>query len=618
MSTRPLYPGARAVHSIWDPTAALFLLHPFAGRGWWIGALIIALQAVLLGALVVAYRRRGRVQRTLDERLRFERVISELSSDFVHAPAARIDAELDRWLTGILGPFALDRAEVRLFAAPDSRPNGICHDLVFCEAEIRQGRVVGITSLDQLPAEAAVDHHALKAAGVQSLLAVPLAVSGHTLGFLAVFMMHRERPWTEELVQGVQLVGEVFAGAIARRDAEAVIRSSDAMSTAVLSSLAARVAVLDHRGSILQINPAWGEPDGDLPPAGENYLGFLRAAAGIASDGIRRTIERVLSGELSEDQRFEYCHSAPNGDRWFEMMVTPLRATGGGAVVAHSDCTSRTRAEAEALHHRTEAAHAARAATLGELAAGLAHELNQPLGAILTNVQAARRLVRLVPPQTELLSEILDDVAADDLRASEVIRRMRALLRKGELNFQAVDLNEITHDVLRLIASDAILRQVRVTPQFEPDLPGVVGDRVQLQQVILNLLVNSMEAMGSIPMERRRLVVRTSHPRPMLVQVAVQDHGPGFSPEVLRRMYDPFFSTKPDGLGMGLSISRSIIDAHGGRIRAFNNPSGGAIVSFTLPIYVSDQAGDVRRIVNSTPVEELVADGKRQADSLRS
>ncbi len=618
MSTRPLYPGARAVHSIWDPTAALFLLHPFAGRGWWIGALIIALQAVLLGALVVAYRRRGRVQRTLDERLRFERVISELSSDFVHAPAARIDAELDRWLTGILGPFALDRAEVRLFAAPDSRPNGICHDLVFCEAEIRQGRVVGITSLDQLPAEAAVDHHALKAAGVQSLLAVPLAVSGHTLGFLAVFMMHRERPWTEELVQGVQLVGEVFAGAIARRDAEAVIRSSDAMSTAVLSSLAARVAVLDHRGSILQINPAWGEPDGDLPPAGENYLGFLRAAAGIASDGIRRTIERVLSGELSEDQRFEYCHSAPNGDRWFEMMVTPLRATGGGAVVAHSDCTSRKRAEAEALHHRTEAAHAARAATLGELAAGLAHELNQPRGAILTNVQAARRLVRLVPPQTELLSEILDDVAADDLRASEVIRRMRALLRKGELNFQAVDLNEITHDVLRLIASDAILRQVRVTPQFEPDLPGVVGDRVQLQQVILNLLVNSMEAMGSIPMERRRLVVRTSHPRPMLVQVAVQDHGPGFSPEVLRRMYDPFFSTKPDGLGMGLSISRSIIDAHGGRIRAFNNPSGGAIVSFTLPIYVSDQPGDVRRIVNSTPVEELVADGKRQADSLRS
>jgi signal transduction histidine kinase len=104
----------------------------------------------------------------------------------------------------------------------------------------------------------------------------------------------------------------------------------------------------------------------------------------------------------------------------------------------------------------------------------------------------------------------------------------------------------------------------------------------------------------------------------MLVQVAVQDHGPGFSPEVLRRMYDPFFSTKPDGLGMGLSISRSIIDTHGGRIRAFNNPSGGAIVSFTLPICVTDQDGDVRRIVNATSAKEVAADGQRQADSLRS
>jgi C4-dicarboxylate-specific signal transduction histidine kinase len=140
---------------------------------------------------------------------------------------------------------------------------------------------------------------------------------------------------------------------------------------------------------------------------------------------------------------------------------------------------------------------------------------------------------------------------------------------------------------------------------------------VQLQQVILNLLMNSMEAMAATPMERRRLTVRTSQPRPMLVQVAVQDHGQGFSPEVLQRMYDPFFSTKPDGLGMGLSISRSIIDAHGGRVRAFNNPSGGAIVSFTLPVCVTDQDGDVRRIVNATTVKELQTDGQRQADSLR-
>ncbi len=523
----------------------------------------------------------------------------------------------DGW-PGSSGRSGWTGAEVRLFADPDSDSSPLTRDLVFCASEIRQGRVVGVTSLDHLPSEAAVDRRALRAAGVQSLLAVPLSVSGRTLGFLAVFMLHRERSWSDELVRGIQLVGEVFAGAIARRDAEAAIRSSDAMSTAVLASLAARVAVLDRWGRILQVSPAWLDSGAELPPNGSNYLTALRANSDPVADGIYATVDRVLSGETGEDQRFEYSRTGPDGDRWHEMVVAPLRLNGGGAVVAHSDCTSRKRAEAEALHHRTEAAHAARAATLGELAAGLAHELNQPLGAILTNVQAARRLLRLVPPQTELLSEILEDVAADDLRASEVIRRMRALLRKGELNVQPLDLNELAHDVLRLIASDAILRQVRVTPEFEADLPGVVGDRVQLQQVILNLLMNSMEAMASTPMERRRLVVRTSHPRPMLVQVAVQDHGQGFSAEALRRMYDPFFSTKPDGLGMGLSISRSIIDAHSGRIRAFNNPAGGAIVTFTLPICVTGQDGDRRRIVNATPVKESSNDGQRQVDGLRS
>jgi two-component system, LuxR family, sensor kinase FixL len=609
------FPAARAAHSLGDPSAALLLLHPFAGTQWWVGASVITAQAVLLLAVVIAYRRRGVLQRALDERLRSERVISELSSDFVHAPSARIDVELERWLTGILPPFGLDRAEIRLFAGPDAPSNQVSRDLVFCSAEIRHGRVVLVRSLDQLPPEAEVDCRALEAAGVRSLLAVPLSVSGRTLGFLAVYTTRRERAWTEELVRGIQLVGEVFAGALARRDAEAALRSRDAMSTAVLGSLTAAVAVLDRWGTILQVNPAWLDSGADLPSTGVNYLGFLRAAPGLVAEGMHRAVEQVLNGESVEDQRIEYCRTLAEGDRWHELVVTPLRVAGGGAVVAHTDCTARKRAEAEAVRHRTEAAHAARAATLGELAAGLAHELNQPLGAILTNVQAARRLVRLVPPQTDLLSEILDDVAADDLRASEIIRRMRALLRKGELDFQPVDVNEITHDVLRLVASDAILRQVRVIPQFEPDLPGVVGDRVQLQQVILNLVVNAMEAMASVPMERRRLVVRTSHPKPMLIQVAVQDQGPGFSPDVLRRMYDPFFSTKPDGLGMGLSISRSIIDAHGGRVRAFNNPAGGAIVSFTLPVYLADE-GAPRRIVNAGPAKEQTPDGV-QADSLR-
>jgi two-component system sensor kinase FixL len=251
--------------------------------------------------------------------------------------------------------------------------------------------------------------------------------------------------------------------------------------------------------------------------------------------------------------------------------------------VAHIDCTARKRAEEDAQMHRAEAAHAARAATLGELAAGLAHELNQPLAAILTNVQASRRLLLTEPPRIELLREILDDIAADDVRASEIIRRMRALLKKGRTEIQALDLNELTRDVLRLLASDAILRRVRVRPLLEPDLPGVCGDRVQLQQVILNLLVNGLEAMTETVPARRHLEIRTVHSDDSWVEIMVRDHGPGIPSEVLSRLYEPFFTTKRDGLGMGLSICRSIAEAHGGHLQASNNPDGGATFAFRLP-----------------------------------
>jgi C4-dicarboxylate-specific signal transduction histidine kinase len=295
-------------------------------------------------------------------------------------------------------------------------------------------------------------------------------------------------------------------------------------------------------------------------------------------------IEAVLAGEHPSGLRLEYASSSPAGEHWYELVVEPLRRPQGGAVVAHIDCTARKRAEEDAQMHRAEAAHAARAATLGELAAGLAHELNQPLAAILTNVQASRRLLLTEPPRIELLREILDDIAADDVRASEIIRRMRALLKKGRTEIQALDLNELTRDVLRLLASDAILRRVRVRPLLEPDLPGVCGDRVQLQQVILNLLVNGLEAMTETVPARRHLEIRTVHSDDSWVEIMVRDHGPGIPSEVLSRLYEPFFTTKRDGLGMGLSICRSIAEAHGGHLQASNNPDGGATFAFRLPM----------------------------------
>jgi PAS domain S-box-containing protein len=248
------------------------------------------------------------------------------------------------------------------------------------------------------------------------------------------------------------------------------------------------------------------------------------------------------------------------------------------------DITERKRTELEAAQLRAELAHISRVSTMGELAASLAHELNQPLTAILSNAQAAQRFMAANPDDLEDVREILKDIVQDNNRAGEVIRRMRALVRKEELAFVSLDLASVIGDVAALIHSDAILHSVQILVELNPGLPQVRGDRVQLQQVVLNLLLNAFDAMKDCPTNHRQVMLRGNLDDARMVRVAVQDCGVGLSRDKLEKIFEPFYSTKRDGMGMGLSISRSIIEAHGGRLWAANNPDRGATFYFTLPI----------------------------------
>ena len=248
-----------------------------------------------------------------------------------------------------------------------------------------------------------------------------------------------------------------------------------------------------------------------------------------------------------------------------------------------TDVTARKQAEAEALRQRAELAHVARVSTMGELAASVAHELNQPLGAILANAEAADLFLNQNPPALDELRDILADIRKDDERASEVIRRMRALLRKHELERLPLEINSVVEDVLQVTSSDAALRKIAIGAELAPGLPKILGDHVHLQQVLLNLILNGMDAMSSQPRERRRLSIRTRAGAKGAVEVAVIDLGHGIEPDKLPRVFEPFFSTKPNGMGMGLSISRTIIEAHHGKISAENNAAGGATFRITLP-----------------------------------
>jgi len=243
----------------------------------------------------------------------------------------------------------------------------------------------------------------------------------------------------------------------------------------------------------------------------------------------------------------------------------------------------RRRAEAEILLQRTELAHVGRVSTMGQLASALAHELTQPLGAILRNTEAAEIYLQKESPDLEEIRAILADIRKDDQRAGSVIERMRSLLKRRSFEAKSVDLGGLLAETVALARPDARVRGVSIQLQTSAKLPGIRGDRVHLQQVLLNLILNGMDAMAAGPKTGRILTVRTETTKDGNVEVAVSDCGAGIPPGKVERLFEPFFTTKPDGMGMGLALSQTIIEAHGGKIWGGNNLKGGAIFKFTLP-----------------------------------
>jgi PAS domain S-box-containing protein len=247
------------------------------------------------------------------------------------------------------------------------------------------------------------------------------------------------------------------------------------------------------------------------------------------------------------------------------------------------DVTERRQAELEAQEQRLQVAHLSRVAMLGELSGALAHELNQPLTAILANARAAQRLMNQDPHDPAELREILGEIVDADRRAGEVIARLRAFLHKGEMQIGPVDLNEVVCEVLTLIHSDLIQRRVTVdTDGLTPDLPAVLADRVQMQQVLLNLLLNACDAIPPDALDRQ-VTIATAGESDGSVELVLVDRGTGIPPDEMKHIFEPFFTSKPDGLGLGLSICRSIVTAHAGRLWADNNPEGGATFHLWLP-----------------------------------
>jgi two-component system sensor kinase FixL len=374
--------------------------------------------------------------------------------------------------------------------------------------------------------------------------------------------------------------------------AQASLLESVALRGAIFGSLYGHVAALDKDGVIVAVNAAWTEFgaagwDMPRPSVGANYVAACDHASNAAGGGLATAVHAVLNGERPR-ATLEYSTRAGSEERWFEMAVEPFQRPEGGVIVSHVDITRRRRAETDAQRQREELAHALRAAALGALAGSLAHEINQPLAAIAANARAARLLLDAGSGERGELGEVLTDIADDVKRAGDVIRRLRGLVRKDQSEYRLADINALILDVMMLLRGDLEWKGIAVELLLAKDLPPLWGDAIQLQQVILNLAMNAAEAMAHASVARPLIAIETRLRAPHTVDITVRDNGPGVNDVTLERIFEPFVTTKSGGLGMGLSISRSIIQAHGGRMWATPSAPHGLTVHVELPLHRAD------------------------------
>ena len=604
----------------------------------------------LLGHLMMEAVRRRESEReerhtrhTLAAQVAFEDLLTRLSAAFVAVPSAAVDDEIDRWLRVLADFLEIDRCALlqrpsdeavlhmtHFHAGTKAPPTATVvsrGEFPWYMAKVSRGQMIRIERLPEgLPPEAEHERvHATKT-GSGALLVLPFSFGGAPLGALA-FTSATPRPWPDALVSRLELVAQVFAGALGRRQARRALEERLEFERLITDLVKAFVSVTGDQLAA-QIQTGLGQLihhfDVDrstlarLTDDGKGIVGAYTARANGAppsptSLGFPWYMEQLRAGRIIQLSRFAEdlpptatderqlgletglrSHLAiplfGDGRLWgsigFSSFRSPRRWTDDQAhrlrLVGEimMEAVNRYEAAEAGRRQRDELTHMARVAALGELTSALAHELNQPLATIHTNAQATRRRLAAGPAPGDL-DEVFGDIAAAAARAADLIRRLRNLLRRRQLEKIPLDVNEMLRDVQSLLVTEAKRHRSRVSCHLAELLPRVAGDAVQLQQVVLNLARNAAEAVAGGA--GGDVVVRSADLGDGYVTVSVEDSGPPIDDAALAAMFTPFHTTKPEGLGMGLAISRSIVEAHGGRLWAERRGDRGMAVRFNVP-----------------------------------
>ncbi|MHC9541319.1 MAG: ATP-binding protein [Vulcanimicrobiota bacterium] len=538
----------------------------------------------------------------LEIRLRFEAMLADLSAHFINLPAEQVDGEIIEAQHRVCECLGIDLSAVWQWTdAPHSlklthlyRPIGgpplpepadSQEMFPWCMSQLRAGKIVAI-SVKDLPPEAAIDQAQWRHFGIKTSLTFPLSSGGGPLiGAMSFNDVQKDRTWSDVLVRRLGIAAQIFASALARKRSDELLRESQERLNLATESAGAGLWSMEMLTSRVWVTSRTCKLFHFTPDEELNYESFFRVIHPDDRDKVHRSVQRAL--ETNTQLFIEYRIVIIDGSiRWVSSRGHPLSSVEGkpdrlmGVTV---DITDRRLAEMEAQALREELFHVTRVTTLGLLAASIAHEVNQPLTAIQTNAQAALRLLARETPDLPEIREVLRDIVDDDRRAVEVILRLRRMLKKEEPKQEPLDMNDTIRQVVSIMCGEAAILGYSIRLELADRLPAVMGDSIQIQQIILNLLQNSAEAMTGVLDGPKRITIRTEFSDPGFVTVTVSDSGTGIREDDLERVFTSFYTTKPHGMGMGLAICRSIAEAHGGRLWASQNSDHGATFHLSLP-----------------------------------
>ena len=431
------------------------------------------------------------------------------------------------------------------------------------------------------------DHNWAKTENIRSFAGYPLVLEDRVVGVIGMFSRHA---LTENTIEILAFIADGIAQGIERKRAEDALRSSE-------QSLRLTLDTID--GLVTTVSPS-----GELEFANRRFLEYT----GNTIEELKTDLN-ILHADDRERVMGQWTHALRTGEalysearirrhdgvfRWFVMTALPLTDQDNHILRWYNLITDiHDRKEAEEKLRQTqedlrkaqaEFAHVNRVMTMGELTASIAHEVNQPLAAIVSSGDSCTAWLAHDPPNMDKARVAASRMVQAAAQASEIVQRIRGLFKKSASAAEAVDVNEVIEETIAFVDREAQRKSVSLKTELAVGLPSVNGDRVQLQQVILNLMMNGLEAMAGLDAEPKSLVIRSALPNQRELLVSVADTGPGIDVEQASRLFDPFFTTKPHGIGMGLRISRSIIEAHGGRLWAEKNEPRGAVFHFILPI----------------------------------